>query len=72
MFVQDIEVVVNYDFPVGTGGLENYVHRIGRTARGNATGEAYTFFTSGDASRAKELIDLLTRSQQVSSCVKIS
>lgn len=50
---------------MGTGGLENYVHRIGRTARGNATGEAYTFFTSGDASRAKELVDLLTRSQQV-------
>ena len=35
---QDIEVVINYDFPVGSSGLENYVHRIGRTARGNATG----------------------------------
>ena len=63
--LQDIEVVINYDFPVGSGGLENYVHRIGRTARGNATGQAYTFFTAVDASRAKELIDLLTRSQQV-------
>ena len=35
---QDIEVVVNYDFPIGTNGTESYVHRIGRTARGNATG----------------------------------
>ena len=39
--LQDIEVVVNYDFPVGTNGIESYVHRIGRTARGNATGTTH-------------------------------
>lgn len=62
--VKDIEVVVNYDFPVGKDALESYVHRIGRTARGNAKGEAYTFFTEGDKLRAAELIDLLKRSEQ--------
>ncbi|CAN4079223.1 unnamed protein product [Withania somnifera] len=39
--VKDIRVVVNYDFPTG---IEDYVHRIGRTGRAGATGEAYTFF----------------------------
>ena len=33
--VADITSVINYDFPVqrGVGGIEDYVHRIGRTAR---------------------------------------
>lgn len=39
--IKDIRVVVNYDFPTG---VEDYVHRIGRTGRAGATGEAYTFF----------------------------
>ena len=34
--------MVNYDFPVGTNGIESYVHRIGRTARGNASGKNMT------------------------------
>jgi len=37
-----VVAVVNYDFP---NGVEDYVHRIGRTGRAGATGEAYTFFT---------------------------
>jgi ATP-dependent RNA helicase DDX5/DBP2 len=32
--VKDIQNVINYDFPEGTSGVEDYVHRIGRTARG--------------------------------------
>ncbi len=36
---QDIEVVINYDFPAGFQGVEDYVHRIGRTARGTAEGK---------------------------------
>ena len=62
--VKDIEVVINYDFPGGTNGVEDYVHRIGRTARGNAEGKAYTFFTAGDAKRASELIGVLKRANQ--------
>ena len=37
--LQDIEVVINYDFPAGFQGVEDYVHRIGRTARGTADGK---------------------------------
>jgi superfamily II DNA helicase RecQ len=40
--VPNVVAVVNYDFP---NGVEDYVHRIGRTGRAGATGEAYTFFT---------------------------
>ena len=38
--VKDISHVFNIDVPVEA---ENYVHRIGRTARGGASGVAYTF-----------------------------
>jgi ATP-dependent RNA helicase DDX5/DBP2 len=63
--VKDIQVVINYDFPAGTNGVEDYVHRIGRTARGDCTtGKAFTFFTSDDAKRAHELIGVLRRADQ--------
>jgi len=39
--VEALEHVVNFDVP---GQPEDYIHRIGRTARAEATGEAYTFF----------------------------
>jgi ATP-dependent RNA helicase RhlE len=38
--VEGISHVVNYDVPTNP---EDYVHRIGRTARAGATGTAYTF-----------------------------
>jgi len=38
--IEGISHVVNYDVP---GNAEDYVHRIGRTARAGATGTAYTF-----------------------------
>ena len=31
--VKDVSHVINYDFPSGHGGVEDYVHRIGRTGR---------------------------------------
>lgn len=38
-----MKFVINYDFP---GQIEDYVHRIGRTARGkDKEGTSYTFFT---------------------------
>lgn len=40
--VTDIKYVINFDFP---GNTEDYVHRIGRTARAKNTGTAYSFFT---------------------------
>ena len=54
--VKDIQCVINYDFPNGVNGVEDYVHRIGRTARGGAEGKAYSFFTQeSDAKRAGQL-----------------
>ncbi len=41
--VSDIKYVINFDFPNNT---EDYIHRIGRTARADNVGTAYTFFTS--------------------------
>lgn len=44
--IDDIELVVNYDMPKDP---EDYVHRIGRTARGNADGgTAFTLVTDRD------------------------
>ncbi|RWR81971.1 WW domain-containing protein [Cinnamomum micranthum f. kanehirae] len=54
--IKDIRVVINYDFPTG---IEDYVHRIGRTGRAGATGVAYTFFCDQDAKYAKDLIKVL-------------
>ena len=43
--VHDLAMVVNYDLP---NESENYVHRIGRTARAGKTGKAYTFCSEQD------------------------
>ncbi|KAL9670758.1 hypothetical protein QQ045_008316 [Rhodiola kirilowii] len=59
--VKDIRVVVNYDFPTG---VEDYVHRIGRTGRAGATGIAYTFFGDQDAKHASDLIKVLEGASQ--------
>jgi len=63
--VPDITVVVNYDFPDGRGGVEDYVHRIGRTGRAGRKGVSYTFFTQDNAKRARELVKILEGADQV-------
>jgi len=40
---QDVDNVLNFDFPVSS---DAYVHRIGRTARGNNTGTSLSFVAS--------------------------
>jgi ATP-dependent RNA helicase DDX5/DBP2 len=63
--ITDIECVINFDFPPGkSAGIEDYVHRIGRTARGNRTGVAHSFFTPSDSHMAKDLVGILERSGQ--------
>ncbi|CAB3998474.1 probable ATP-dependent RNA helicase DDX56 [Paramuricea clavata] len=42
---QDVENVLNFDFPKT---VESYVHRVGRTARGYNTGNALSLVTSSD------------------------
>ena len=43
--IDDIEMVINYDVPHDT---EDYVHRIGRTARANRDGRAIAFVSEED------------------------
>uniref|UniRef100_A0A0D9UXC6 RNA helicase n=1 Tax=Leersia perrieri TaxID=77586 RepID=A0A0D9UXC6_9ORYZ len=59
--IKDIRVVVNYDFPTG---VEDYVHRIGRTGRAGATGVAYTFFCEQDSKYASDLVKILEGANQ--------
>ncbi|XP_004486514.1 DEAD-box ATP-dependent RNA helicase 40 [Cicer arietinum] len=59
--IKDIRVVINYDFPTG---VEDYVHRIGRTGRAGATGVAYTFFSEQDWKHAGDLIKVLEGANQ--------
>jgi superfamily II DNA/RNA helicase len=44
--IKDINLVINYDVP---GDAEDYVHRIGRTARAETKGEAITLVNQNDA-----------------------
>eukprot|EP00495_Collosphaeridae_sp_1-RS-2012_P001278 TRINITY_DN1313_c0_g1_i1.p1 TRINITY_DN1313_c0_g1~~TRINITY_DN1313_c0_g1_i1.p1 ORF type:complete len:111 (-),score=5.95 TRINITY_DN1313_c0_g1_i1:108-440(-) len=57
--IRGVSVVINYDFPDGRGGIEDYVHRIGRTGRAGSKGTAYTFFAPKNSRRASELIKLM-------------
>jgi ATP-dependent RNA helicase DDX5/DBP2 len=59
--VKDIKLVVNYDMPKTA---EDYVHRIGRTARAGARGLAVSFFTSADGRLARAIADILTEAGQ--------
>merc|ERR1739838_47512 len=59
--VSDVKFVINFDFP---NQVEDYVHRIGRTARAGQTGTAYTFFTSANSKQARPLIEILTEAKQ--------
>jgi ATP-dependent RNA helicase RhlE len=43
--VEALEHVVNFDVPAAP---DDYIHRVGRTARAEATGDAYTFVTPDD------------------------
>ena len=60
--VKDIKTVINYDFPTQ---VEDYVHRIGRTGRAGEKGTSVTFFSSSDSKKARELITLLEKNDQV-------
>jgi len=59
--VDDIKYVINFDYP---NSSEDYVHRIGRTARASKRGTSYTFFTIANARQAKDLIEVLKEAKQ--------
>nr|XP_023666518.1 probable ATP-dependent RNA helicase DDX5 isoform X1 [Paramormyrops kingsleyae] len=59
--VEDVKFVINYDYP---NSSEDYIHRIGRTARSQKTGTAYTFFTPGNMRQASDLVSVLREANQ--------
>ncbi|RLN34106.1 DEAD-box ATP-dependent RNA helicase 5 [Panicum miliaceum] len=60
--IPDVEVVINYSYPLTT---EDYVHRIGRTGRAGKKGVAHTFFTQENKGLAGELVNVLREAGQV-------
>lgn len=50
--VDAVSHVINYDLP---GTFEDYVHRIGRTGRGEAKGEALTFVPNGETAAPERM-----------------
>jgi len=56
--VPDVEYVINYDLPEK---VENYVHRIGRTGRGENKGEAVSFCSSEEKEILHEIQDFITK-----------
>lgn len=56
--VDGIDLVVNFDVP---GDPEDYIHRIGRTARAESTGTAITFVNNKDYSKFKSIEELMDR-----------
>ena len=56
--IDDIELVVNYDAPADP---EDYVHRIGRTARAGRGGESLTLISSRDRLRFQNIEKLIEK-----------
>jgi ATP-dependent RNA helicase RhlE len=56
--VEGIDLVINYDVP---GDPEDYVHRVGRTARAETTGTAITFVNHRDERKLKSIEQLIEK-----------
>ncbi|GJM31654.1 MAG: RNA helicase [Saprospiraceae bacterium] len=54
--VKGINIVVNYDVP---GDAEDYIHRVGRTARAQADGVALTFINRKDQGKFRRIEELM-------------
>jgi superfamily II DNA/RNA helicase len=54
--IKDINLVINYDVP---SNAEDYVHRVGRTARADTTGVALTLVNPRDMSLFHEVEELI-------------
>ncbi len=67
--VNGIELVLNYDLPEDA---ENYVHRIGRTARAGHKGHAISFADPEQRSKVKDIERLIRATLQISNHPGIS
>jgi superfamily II DNA/RNA helicase len=54
--IDSIELVINFDVP---GDAEDYIHRVGRTARAESTGVALTFISPGDKRKFRNIEQLI-------------
>jgi len=54
--IKGIELVINYEVP---NDAEDYVHRIGRTARADKKGEAITYINGEQCRKFKQIEDLI-------------
>jgi len=54
--IKDIDLVINYDVP---NDAEDYVHRVGRTARAKTTGVALTLVNEDDMYKFKQIEDFI-------------
>lgn len=59
--IKGIDAVINFDVP---GDAEDYVHRIGRTARAEASGMAFTYINGEDKYRFRKIEELIERKVQ--------
>lgn len=60
--IPDIEIVINYDLPEEA---ENYVHRVGRTGRGERKGDAYSFCAPEEKEVLEEIQSFLDKEIKV-------
>lgn len=57
--IDDIRIVINYDVP---GDQDDYIHRVGRTARANAKGRGITLVSEKDQIAFKRIEDFIGKS----------
>jgi len=63
--IRSIMHVINYDLPnMAYGGINEYVHRIGRTGRIGNQGQATSFYNERDEDLAPHLVKLLVENSQ--------
>ena len=57
--IDDIRIVINYDVP---RDCDDYIHRVGRTARANTTGRGITLVSENDQMAFKKIEDFIGKS----------
>jgi ATP-dependent RNA helicase RhlE len=65
--ISHIAHVINYDLPQVA---EDYVHRIGRTGRAGADGQAVSLLTQEDQPQWKEIVRLLKKTGKLPTAEK--
>lgn len=60
--INELPKVINYDLPMVA---EDYVHRIGRTGRNGASGQAVSLVAQEDAKYLRQIVRLLNRDMDI-------